>query len=150
MSHTIVGRAPRNPIWVFEENYRLFNQLLTFLPEEGESVSLSSPRDESDLEIEVVEIARYTVTLSLRKSFAVDQQLLPSLQMRVRLYDDARVAEVIAYQGCDRIPARYAVADRSHYHRDEKRQINYLLHDLLRHCRGYGFALHSDSDLTPI
>lgn len=139
MSHTIVGRSPRNPLWVYEENYRLFLRLLPAPVEAGDAFALASDSTDGDLEVEVLEVAKYTVTLQLAKPFAVDKQWLPDLSMKVRVYDDAGVMEVIGYQGCDRIPPRYRVPGPGRFHRDEKRQVNYLLNDLLRYCLRYDF-----------
>ncbi len=141
MSHTIVGVPPRNPMWIYEENYRLFLHLLPEVVKEGDALALASDNTEGDLEVRVLEVAKYTATLLLAKPFSVDREWLPDLSMKVRVYDDAGVMEVIGYQGCDRIPPRYRVAGPGRFHRDEKRQVNYLLHDLLRHCLRHGYQL---------
>ena len=42
-----------------------------------------------------------------------------------------------------RIPPSYAVKADDFYCKDEKRQINYLLHDLIRYCLYRGYQEHS-------
>jgi uncharacterized protein YqiB (DUF1249 family) len=143
MSH-VLNVSPGNPIWVFEENYRLFMRLLPVVLGEGERLTLVSHRADGDLRLRVVEDARYTTTLELSKPFSIDNQWLPDLIMKVRIYYDAEVVEVMGYQGCDRIPPRYQVSRHGRFHRDEKRQVNYLLNDLLRHCLRYDYRLVSD------
>lgn len=138
MSHTICHSSPRSPMWVFEENYRLLWQLL---PEGGEGCErLVLAGDEGEeLELRVLERCRYTTMLSLLKPFTIDGEWLPNLSMQLRLYHDARVVEVVAYQGCQRLPARYQVARHGRHQVDEKRQVNLLLHDLLLYCRRFGY-----------
>jgi uncharacterized protein YqiB (DUF1249 family) len=148
MTHSIVGLSPRHPMWVYEENFRLLHRLLPVLPDAGGRMMLASPAGGYDLEVEVIERCRYTTALSLKKPFAVDSVFLPDLVMRLRTYADAVCVEVTGYQGCERIPARYQVTGASPYLRDEKRQVNHLLHDLLRHCLRYGYRPVSDPDYT--
>lgn len=147
MNKTIVGTSPRNPMWVYEENYRLLLRLLPELPEQGGRLMLVSRRVTGDLAVRVLEVNRYTTTIELAKPFAVDREYLPDLSMKVRIYYDAGVTEVLGYQGCDRIPARYQVAGTGRYVRDEKRQVNHLLNDLLRHCRRYDYH-YASSDFS--
>lgn len=134
MSHTIPSDARKNPMWVFEENYRLLRRLLSDLADGPDEWTLCSDESERELRIRVVERCKYTTVIELHKAFVVDDELLPDLTMRLRIYDDAEVTEVSGYQGCHRLPARYQVGDGVHFKRDEKRQINFLLEDLLRYC----------------
>lgn len=125
-------------MWVFEENYRLVQRLLPQLEQGGDRYLLSG-EDGEELQLLILERCRYTTIVSLSKPFHIDGEWLPELSMQLRLYHNARVVEVVAYQGCRRIPARYQVDRHGRYHRDDKRQINHLLHDLLLYClrRGY-------------
>lgn len=119
---------------VYEENYRL---LVGLLPgwEGGACYRMAGDGQTPDIELRVLERHKYTTTLELKKSFGADGgELVPDLLMRVRIYDDARVAEVTGYQDCQRIPPRYAVEDAGRFAKDEKSQVNHLLHELLRYC----------------
>jgi uncharacterized protein YqiB (DUF1249 family) len=138
MSHTICHSSPRSPLWVFEENYRLLQQLLPEMEQGGERFLLAGKEGE-ELELLILERCRYTTMVSLTKPFSIDGEWLPNLSMQLRIYHDACVVEVVSYQGCQRIPARYQVARHGRYHKDEKRQINLLLHDLLLYCRRLGY-----------
>lgn len=140
MSHSIVGVAPSNPMWVFEANYRLLMKLLPDLDSGKGDFVLSNVQGENDLRVSIRERCKYTTMLLLRKPFRVDEQWLPDLSMSLRVYHDARVVEVTAYQGCERIPPRYAYKPGSRYRPDEKKQINHLLHDLLRFCLHKGYS----------
>ncbi len=113
------------PEAIFEELYGL---LVLLLPGLSEGATGQPP----GLEVELREQSRYTSTFELRHLFEADN-LVPDVAMTVRVYHDACVAEVIAYQGCEHLPAPYAVNGDPRYVRDERRQINRLLRQLLRH-----------------
>lgn len=143
MSHTIIGIATSNPMWIFEANYRLLKKLLSELLDSDDELWLGSAENKNDLHIKVTERCKYTTMLSINMPFTAEGTWLPDLQFSLRVYHDARVVEVSGYQGCQRIPPPYAVKAGSSYHKDEKRQINYLLHDLLRYCLHKGYRQNS-------
>lgn len=122
-------------MWVFEENYRLLQQLLPEMEAGGDCYRLAADDGAQALEVLILERARYTTFIELSKPFYMDGVWLPDLSMQLRLYHDAAMVEVVAYQGCQRIPSRLDVKPHDPYHRDEKRQVNQLLHELLRYCR---------------
>ncbi len=138
MSHTISQSSPRSPMWLFEENYRLLQRLLPELEQGADRFVLSAAEGE-ELELLILERCKYTTIVELTKPFAVDGEWLPDLSMQLRVYHDAGVVEVGAYQGCHRLPARYQVSEQGRHHRDDKRQINHLLHDLLLYCLRLGY-----------
>jgi uncharacterized protein YqiB (DUF1249 family) len=135
MTHTITYSSPRSPIWVYEENYRLLQHLLPEMEAGGDRYRLSAEDGSRALEILILERCRYTTFIELTKPFYIDGVWLPDLGMQLRIYHDARVVEVVSYQGCQNIPARYEVEHPSPFHKDEKRQVNLLLHDLLMYCQ---------------
>lgn len=112
------------PEAIFEELYGL---LVLLLPGLGDGATGQPP----GLDIELIEHSRYTSTFALRHRFETED-LVPDVAMTVRVYHDARVAEVIAYQGCDRLPPPHAVHGNPRYVRDERRQVNGLLRQILR------------------
>lgn len=138
MSHTISKSSPRSPMWVFEENFRLLQRLLPELEQGADRFVLNAAKGEA-LELLILERCRYTTMVALSQPFAIDGEWLPDLSMQLRVYHDARVVEVAAYQGCHRIPARYQVESQGRHHKDDKRQINFLLHDLLLYCLRLGY-----------
>ena len=125
-------------MWVFEENFRLLQRLLPELEQGGDRFVLNAANGEA-LELLILERCRYTTMVSLSQPYAIDGEWLPDLAMQLRVYHDARVVEVAAYQGCHRIPARYQVQSQGRHHKDDKRQINFLLHDLLLYCLRLGY-----------
>lgn len=134
MSHTISKTRNGKPMRLFEENYRLLRALIPDM-EPGERVMLRNGAGQKSLGVELVDCARYTSTLRLHKQFGRHGgTTVPDLSMTVRIYRDAEVAEVLAYQGCDRIPPAYLVRGNNRYQKDEKRQINEFLNQLLHYC----------------
>lgn len=124
MSALVVSRASERPLQLFEELYGL---LALLFPEFRCGVLKTASR--AELNVALLEHSRYTTTLSLSRGFG--EPVVPDVAMTVRAYHDARVAEVVAYQGCDRLPPPYAVHGDSRYVRDERRQVNRLLYQLL-------------------
>jgi len=132
MSHTVYTTR-LHAMWVFEDNYRL---MLALAPVRhgGDAFRFTDTDGRTQLEVAVLERARYTTSLALTRYFHAGSDLLPDLMMRARLYHDARVMEVIEYQECQRLPAPYEIAHAGRFNRDERRQSNHLLNELLRHC----------------
>jgi len=138
MKHTLPLYPIDSPLWLFEENYRLLLELLSS-DFDGECVLHSAAGEEERLEVNVIDRSRYTLSIALRKSINFGRTWIPDIAMEARLYFDAHVAEVLAYQDCHRLPAPYAVRGSVPFHKDEKRQANRLLNELLEHCLRQGF-----------
>ena len=138
MKHTLPHYPIDSPLWLFEENFRLLLELISFDQDEG-GVLHSAADDGERLEISIIDRSRYTLTITLRKSVNFGKTWVPDITMDARLYFDAHVAEVLGYQNCTRIPAPYAVRGSVPFHKDEKRQANRLLNELLEHCLSQGF-----------
>lgn len=90
--------------------------------------------------IRVVEISRYTTTVQLARTDnkALSPSWLTVPQLTVRLYHDARMAEVLAWERHRRIKPRYDYPNRAMYQSDEKAQINRFLGEWLALCLRYG------------
>lgn len=58
---------------------------------------------------------------------------LPGSHMQVRVYHDARMAEVIGAEGCRRLLPRYGYPNSRMHQPDEKAQLNRLLQEWLGH-----------------
>ena len=80
--------------------------------------------------------SRYTTTLTMRQSHGIWGAKVP--EMTVRVYHDARMAEVIAYQQMRAPRAKYSYPNPRMYARDEKRQLNRLLGEWLAVCLVHG------------
>lgn len=89
---------------------------------------------DSRLELQVLEVSKYTKTFSLCLKQAPHQIWLPHLQMKIRNYYDAGVTEVLAFQDHYRLDSRYQYPNRQMHQCNEKWQINHFLKEWLDHC----------------
>jgi len=103
---------------------------------------LSTPHsdDEERVRISVLEVFRYTTTLSITQLTQVSDWIDPP-SIIVRVYHDASTAEALSYQGHKALLAKYAIPNPTMYHQDEKRQINEFLGEWLNLCLQAGRAL---------
>ena len=131
MSHTIAQTRKGEPMWVYEKNYVFLMQLLPDLYDDLTlSWQLTSDTMPSGLTVQVLENSRYTQMVELSQSFP-GNPLLSEIRMSLRVYHDARLVEVIAYQTEDRLKAPYESHENSVQRKGDKQQVNLLLHDWL-------------------
>ncbi|MDX2369051.1 MAG: DUF1249 domain-containing protein [Colwellia sp.] len=100
--------------------------------------------------ITVNEVTRYTSLIKFEQKVLVqkdvEQQksanktLLHSLhpRMSIRLYHDARMAEVISSQDIHQVKPRYDYPNKHMHQQDEKQQINQFLNEWLHLCLTHG------------
>ena len=105
--------------------------------------SLPSPNriDERRLRLHIIERCPYTTTLELSEIVAdgnVSRWGL-SPQLTVRIYHDAKSAEVISFQQQKNFFGRYEYPNAQMRQQDEKLQLNNLLAEWLHHCLQYGY-----------
>lgn len=92
------------------------------------------------VELHLVERTRYTLLLTIQHKLQKLDSMLDELRFEVRLYLDARVAEVTSYQGARRLQAKYPYPNKGMHHPDEKRQTNLVLYDWLSTCSRLNFS----------
>lgn len=120
-----------------EINYARLTRLLPKDKRAGQQISYQV--GEINYQIVLEETTRYTSKVKIQEYAPVSGYMaLPSLS--VRLYHDARVAEVCATQQIYRFKARYDYPNKRLYQRDEKHQINRFLAEWLSYCLGLGIA----------
>jgi uncharacterized protein YqiB (DUF1249 family) len=136
MSHSLAELRSRNPMWYFERNYAALMSLVDDLRLHEKGIS-DYVFQGTQITINLLEQTRYTYLLEIRQTFPQSGIAIPDLEFRVRVYLDARLAEVVGYQGKHYLKARYPVPNISMFHPDEKRQSNLLLYDWLM---SYGFT----------
>lgn len=121
-----------------------YHRLLGMLPGLNQGVDLwrfqAGSDADIDLEIEVKERARYTSVVEIRQNH--DNLEMPAFMLR--LYHDADVAEVIAFDGHRNWQSQYAYPNPKMYQPDEKQALNRFLADWLVFCRKHGLA-HRDN-----
>ena len=82
---------------LYERNYIQVRRLVPWLPSPGEA-RVSRVEEGLDLHLKVVERHRYTTDVALTYYFRREQGPLLEPDLHVRIYHDARVAEVLTAQ----------------------------------------------------
>jgi len=116
-------------MWFFERNY---SYLRAIFPEIMDSDAIVYRDDLKVVKIHCLEVSRYTTLISLSITFTACPQIEP-VEMTIRLYHDAEVADVISYQNITRLVAPY-FSNKKEADMDHKRQANILLYELLSGC----------------
>lgn len=121
---------------LYEINYV---HLLPFMPLSGD-VGSSSIYDiqGKEFQIDIVESTRYTTLLGIFQRG--DEPNYLKARLTVRMYHDARLAEVCSSQQISRIKPRYDYPNPRMHQCDEKHQINAFLHDWLAYCLQNGIT----------
>lgn len=95
--------------------------------------------------ITVNEVTRYTSLITFEQKVAeqpagIEKSMLHSLhpRMSIRLYHDARMAEVISSQDIQQVKPRYDYPNQQMHQEDEKQQINQFLNEWLHLCLTHG------------
>ncbi len=102
------------------------------------AVQLASGED-SALELIVQQECPYTTMLSIEQR--ASSTLFSDYHFDVRLYHDAMLAEVIAFQQHKQVKPRYTYPNKKMYQQDEKWQQNLFLSELLVYCLNNGLAV---------
>jgi uncharacterized protein YqiB (DUF1249 family) len=92
--------------------------------------------------IHLVERCPYTSLVELTQATSLDGLLfeLPLPRLLIRLYHDARSAEVVEFQNGRRFDPVYPYPNPTMRQRDEKAQINRFLSEYLSLCLSHGAA----------
>jgi hypothetical protein len=125
-----------------EANYARLMQLLPAMREGAAPRRVALSQGErllGVLALEVLESCPYTSTLSVRQEHSL--AWLPVPQMEVRVYHDARMAEVIGAQSARRFRGIYPYPNAAMHQPDEKTQLNLFLGEWLSHCLACGHEL---------
>ncbi|KOO14696.1 dehydrogenase [Vibrio xuii] len=120
----------------YETNYAKLNALLPNQPSVDDVRCYQAAN--MTYQIQVVEVTKYTTLVDICQSDDVPVFPLPT--MSVRLYHDARVAEVCACDHLKRVNARYDYPNEKMLQQDEKVQLNRFLSDWLSFCLRQGIS----------
>ena len=126
-----------------EMNYHLCLALLPNLRQGQQdwSFMLGSGPLAQRVYIELLESAPYTSTVLIQQG-APSVPHLKSSALRVRLYHDVEMAEVVAWDRHRHWLPRYQYPNRQMYYPDEKLSLNRFLGAWLSHCREVGTACY--------
>ncbi|OEE79820.1 DUF1249 family protein [Vibrio genomosp. F6] len=140
MTHVAVGKPYHVDLAelmrVYETNYAKLNALLPFQAEVGDVRCYQVIN--MTYQLKVHEVTKYTTLIDICQSD--EQPVFPLPKMSVRLYHDARVAEVCASEQISRVKARYDYPNKKMMQKDEKSQLNKFLGDWLTFCLKNGIS----------
>ncbi|MGB2739714.1 MAG: DUF1249 domain-containing protein [Cognaticolwellia sp.] len=123
-----------------EINYMLLLRVLADKEQVGEQRCFFIS-DFLSYRVTVNEVTRYTTLLTINQEANIQGYNLTELfrpKMVVRLYHDARMAEVISNQDVRQIKPRYEYPNDKMHLPDEKQQINFFLKEWLQLCLKLG------------
>lgn len=120
-----------------ERNFAQLHPLLPATLAEGQQLVIGLD-DDHYYQIDVLEVCPFTTVVQIQ---ALHDPLWSVTQptFDVRLYHDARLAEVIRCHGVRNFKAVYDYPNTDMLQPDEKRQVNRLLSDWLSLCHQQGF-----------
>lgn len=94
--------------------------------------------------IEVIESFKYTSTIRIanlsQPSTINTDSYYQAPEMLIRMYHDAKTAEVISYQQARYFKSKYPLPNKTMYQADEKEQINFFLSEWLSFCLKEGLC----------
>lgn len=121
-------------------NYMLLIKLLADKEEVGQEREFFIS-DFLSYAVSVDEVTRYTTLITIsQNTVEVGKELSHLFQpkMVIRLYHDARMAEVISSQNIRQVKPRYDYPNKNMHLPDEKQQINMFLKEWLQLCHELG------------
>lgn len=89
------------------------------------------------IQLQVLQRAPYTLTLDVKQAWA-SHPYEQARELRVRMYHDARMAEVVAWNQQWNTRSRYDYPNARMQQEDEKYQLNCFLGEWLAHCLARG------------
>ena len=122
-----------------DDNYRRLTRLMPDLKRTDRRHFRIFPRAASFwATFEVIHRSRYTTVLTL--SLLASVRGIGGTRLKVRVYHDARTAEVIEFQGQRRFEPVYEYPNPQMRQPDEKAQVNRFLSEFLNACLRHGVA----------
>ncbi|SDM61672.1 hypothetical protein SAMN05660875_106249 [Stutzerimonas balearica DSM 6083] len=125
-----------------EANYLRLTRLLPEMREVGATRRIALSQGDlalGVLTLEVLESCPYTSTVQVSQAQCLSW--LPVPKMEVRVYHDARMAEVVRAENARRLRSIYAYPNAQMHQPDEKSQLNLFLGEWLSHCLACGHEL---------
>ncbi|MDO6563259.1 DUF1249 domain-containing protein [Amphritea sp. 1_MG-2023] len=130
-----------------EANYLRLMRLMPDIEQRDErGFEIHYHQQQSIVRLQVEERFTYTTTVRVSQSF--DQHWLEAPSLIVRLYHDARAAEVICRKSRHQFRGVYHYPNDQMHQKDEKAQLNQYLGEWLSHCLSHGQATESVYSFT--
>ncbi|OEF25483.1 DUF1249 family protein [Vibrio rumoiensis] len=121
---------------IYETNYAKMNALIPMEPSVGQTRSYQV--SDMSYQLEIKEVTRYTTLVDVCQCDV--RPVFPLPRMLVRLYHDARVAEVCSSEQISRVKPRYDYPNKKMMQKDEKFQLNQFLGEWLSFCLRHGIS----------
>ena len=122
-----------------DDNYRRLTRLMPDLRQTDRREFRMFPQGAALIvTFEVTHRSRYTTVLTLDLPASV--RGIGGMRIKIRVYHDARTAEVIEFQGQRRFQAVYDYPNPQMRQPDEKVQVNRFLSEFLNACLRHGVA----------
>lgn len=121
-----------------DDNYRRLTRLMPDLSQTDRREFRMFPHEALIVSFEVTHRSRYTTVLTLDLPASV--RSIGGMRIKIRVYHDARTAEVIEFQGQRRFQAVYDYPNPEMRQPDEKVQVNRFLSEFLNACLRHGVA----------
>ena len=123
-------------------NYLAILRLLPQLQGESAACFVIDALGGGKVSVRVLERGPYTTFIDIEQ-IGGEAAAAGQAHFQVRVYHDARMAEVIACQGHRQIRPRYDYPNAGMYHRDEKFQVNRFFGEWLSSCLARGRSVSS-------
>ena len=128
---------------IYEDNFQRLMLLLPGLSADNHLKSKIDPSD--DLQVDVLEQHRYTTVIRLAQKLPLSFLSAAMPLMVVRIYHDAKVAEVLSYQRQFRFKPKYDYPNPEMCQVREKQRVNEFLGEWLDHCLSTGIQVRAVS-----
>ncbi|MDH5359467.1 MAG: DUF1249 domain-containing protein [Gammaproteobacteria bacterium] len=115
-------------------NYLRLIQLIPELEAAEESLLYSFRDQKGIINIHLRERGPYTATLDVTHQTPGLQGLIPDMQLAVKVYHDAQMAEVVCYQNQDGFQAKNSYPNTRMHNKREKSDLNRFLTEWLDYC----------------
>ncbi|CAM5340253.1 hypothetical protein SSTU70S_04063 [Stutzerimonas stutzeri] len=125
-----------------EANYLRLLRLLPEMRQSGRTRRIAISQGDQLLGVlvlQVLENCPYTTTVQVSQEHCLSW--LPVPRMEVRVYHDARMAEVVRAENARRLRGIYHYPNAQMHQPDEKNQLNLFLGEWLSHCQACGHEL---------
>ena len=117
-----------------ETNYAKLLYVIPSVKTLGSRLQMATRHSSQFIELDVLEKSKFTTTLQLDIRHSLNMPWLKHLNLSIRLYHDARVAEVLSFQNHRRFEPKYDYPNPRMYHKNEKQQLNQFLSEWLDYC----------------
>ena len=131
---------------LYERNYIGIRRLIPLMPP-AQTRQVSPILVGLDLHLEVLERFRYTTELSLTYHFPRETGVVAEPDLRIRVYHDARLAEVTSAQLRHRPEFRIGEGDGQITRLSDRWQVNRFLYKWLNYCLQQGHRFGGDSQM---